>query len=74
MLLNGSDPLLLIKELKEIGDLNLIPHFSGLPNLKNIDHEKLYLSWSAKLVTSKPIEEIENILVFYQNKKNGYRI
>jgi len=74
MLLSGSDPVLLIKELKEIGDLNLIPHFSGLPNLKNIDHEKLFISWSAKLVTSKPIEEIENVLVFYQNKKNDVRV
>ena len=74
MLLSGADPVLLIKELKEIGNLNLIPHFSGLPSLKNIDHEKLYLSWSAKLVTSKPTEEIDNILVFYQNKKNDVRI
>ncbi|MDE0793830.1 MAG: chemotaxis protein CheA, partial [SAR324 cluster bacterium] len=70
MLRKGSDPILLIKELAELGDLDMIPHLGGLPDLKNHDPEDIHLWWSAKLVTSRPAEEIENILVFFQDDKN----
>ena len=70
MLRIGSDPILLIKELAELGDLNMIPHLGRLPDLKKHDPEDLHLWWSAKLVTSRPAEEIGNILVFFQDDKN----
>ena len=70
MLRKGSDPILLIKELTELGDLAMIPHLGSLPDLKNLDPEEIHLWWSAKLVTSRPAEEIENILVFFQDDKN----
>ena len=66
MLRNGSDPLLLIYELKEIGDLTLFPHLNVVPELKNLEPDLLHLWWSGKLVTGKSEEELENILVFYQ--------
>ena len=70
MLRKGSDPILLIKELTELGDLAMIPHLGSLPDLKNLDPEEIHLWWSAKLVTTHPSEEIENILVFFQDEKN----
>ena len=70
MLRKGSDPILLIKELTELGDLAMIPHLGSLPDLKNLDPEEIHLWWSAKLVTSRSAEEIENILVFFQDEKN----
>jgi len=70
ILRKGSDPILLIKELAELGDLDMIPHLGSLPDLKNHDPEDIHLWWSAKLVTSRPAEEIENILVFFQDDKN----
>jgi len=70
MLRKGSDPILLIKELTELGDLAMIPHLGSLPDLKNLDPEELHIWWSAKLVTTHPSEEIENILIFFQDDKN----
>jgi hypothetical protein len=66
----GSDPILLIRELAKLGELDMIPHLGSLPDLKNHDPEDIYLWWSAKLVTSRPAEEIENVLVFFQDDKN----
>ena len=66
MLRNGSDPLLLINELDEIGDLTLFPHLNSVPELKSLEPEELHLWWSGKLVTGKSMEELENIFVFYQ--------
>ena len=70
MLRKGSDPILLIKELTQLGDLAMIPHLGNMPDLKNLDPEEIYLWWSAKLVTTRPSKEIENILIFFQNEKN----
>ena len=70
LLRKGSDPILLIRELAELGELDMIPHLGSLPDLKNHDPEDIHLWWSAKLVTSRPAEEIENILVFFQDDKN----
>ncbi len=68
MLSKGSDPLLVIKELDEIGYLNLFPHLNSVPELKSLEPEKLKLWWSGKITTGKSLEEIENILVFYQGE------
>ena len=73
MLRKGSDPILLIKDLKELGDLHIIPHLGKLPSMKNLDPEDIHLWWSAKLVTTHPAEEIENILIFFQDEKNEVR-
>ncbi len=67
MLRKGSDPLLVLNELSEIGDLTLFPHLNSVPELKSLEPDELNLWWSGKLVTGKSAEEIENILVFYQS-------
>jgi len=68
MLRKGSDPILLINELHEIGNLTLFPHLNSVPELKSLEPEELHIWWSGKLVTGKSSEEIENILVFYQSE------
>ena len=70
MLRKGSDPILLLKDLKELGDFIIIPHLGNLPDLKKLDPEDIHLWWSAKLVTTRQPEEIENILIFFQDEKN----
>ncbi len=73
MLGKGSDPILLLKDLKELGDLDIIPHLGKLPDLKNFNPEEIQLWWSAKLVTTNPVEEIEDILIFFQDGKNDVK-
>ncbi len=73
MLGKGSDPILLLKDLKELGDLDIIPHLGKLPDLKNFNPEEIQLWWSAKLVTTHPVEEIEDILIFFQDGKNDVK-
>ena len=70
MLRKGSDPILLLKDLKELGDFYIIPHLGNLPDLKKLDPEDIHLWWSAKLVTTRQPEEIENILIFFQDENN----
>ena len=63
---NGGDPLILLEQLSEIGEIVSIAHTGSLPGLEEIDPETLYLWWSVKLVTGRTLEEIEEVLVFYR--------
>ena len=63
---NGGDPLILLEQLSEIGEIVSIAHTGSLPGLEEIDPETLYLWWSIKLVTGRTLDEIEEILVFYR--------
>ena len=65
-LTQGSDPLLVLSQLKELGEISVIPHLSELPDYKVFDPEKLYLWWSIKLTTGQSITDIENVLIFFQ--------
>jgi two-component system chemotaxis sensor kinase CheA len=62
----GGDPLLLLRQLDELGEMAVIVHPGKLPDLEDFDPARLYLWWSLKLVTESPLTEIENILVFFQ--------
>ena len=62
----GSDPLLVFSQLSELGEMSVIPHLSEMPDYQAYDPEKLYLWWSIKLSTEHGLEDIENVLIFFQ--------
>ena len=70
MMRKGSDPMLLLTDLNKLGDFIIIAHVGNLPELKKFDPQDIHLWWSAKLVTTRQPEEIENILIFFQDEKN----
>ena len=65
-LMQGSDPLLVLSQLRELGEISVVPHLSGLPAYDGFDPEKLYIWWSIKLTTKHSKTDIENILIFFQ--------
>lgn len=66
ILRNGGDPLILLDELDQLGKIVSIAHTAKLPNLENIEPDRLYLWWSVKLTTSRALREIEDVLMFYR--------
>lgn len=66
----GQEPLLLIRQLEELGETTVIVHTSQIPPWTEFDPQKLYLWWSIKLVTEKEAEEIDELLEFYRGKES----
>jgi two-component system, chemotaxis family, sensor kinase CheA len=65
LLRDGVDPLLLIDELKSIGDLlqvDLDP--SAVPPLEQLTVDELYLTWTAYLRTTEPQCAVEAVFLF----------
>ena len=63
---HGGDPLLLLKELAELGDCVIVAHPGNLPHIEEFDANRLYLWWSIKLTTSLSQSEIEQTLLFFK--------
>ncbi len=64
VLVNGTNPLLLIDELRTLGELDLRACADAIPTLEEIDPTVCYLSFEATLVTDKSRAAIEDVFIF----------
>lgn len=64
ILLNGANPLLLLDELRALGDCDIEADLSEVPPLETIDPEQCYASWTARLTTTASRSDIEYVFVF----------
>lgn len=66
-LLNGSNPLLLIEELKELGKAITVCHTEYIPDLDLIAPENCYLSWEIILLTSQNLNAVKDVFIFAED-------
>ncbi|HTH17967.1 MAG TPA: Hpt domain-containing protein, partial [Magnetospirillum sp.] len=64
MLRTGNDPLLMLRELASLGDLEVKVDRSRLPSLTEIDPQASYLSWTCTLITDKGKASIAEVFEF----------
>jgi two-component system chemotaxis sensor kinase CheA len=64
MLRNGSDPLLLMRQLRQLGELELTADAERLPDLTSLRPEITYLSWTGTLRTEASREQLQDIFDF----------
>jgi two-component system chemotaxis sensor kinase CheA len=64
VLINGTKPLLLLSELREMGEFSCIPHFDRMTRLSELDPEQLNIYWDVILTTSRSENEIRDVFIF----------
>ena len=67
MLLNGTNPLLLLRELRELGELRIELDTAAIPPLGEIDPERCYLAWDMVLTTAAAPEAIRDVFIFVED-------
>lgn len=60
----GTNPLLLLKELSRIGDCTATPLADSVPPLEELDPHRCYMAWDILLTTDRPRVDIEDIFLF----------
>jgi two-component system chemotaxis sensor kinase CheA len=60
----GANPLLLLRELKQLGSLRIKASMAAIPPLGELDPERCYISWDMTLSTSAPREAISDVFIF----------
>jgi len=65
---NGTNPLLLVDELRLLGESIVTPVTDTIPRLQEIDPSACYMAWEITLKTSKPRSEIEDVFIFVRDE------
>ncbi len=63
----GNEPLLIIRELKTLGDVTVTVDMEKLPPLESLDPEICYLSWQIELESDKPRSMVEEVFEFVED-------
>jgi len=61
---NANEPLLIIRELETLGDLEVLCDLSSLPPIAEMEPEDAYLSWVFALTTDEGRDAIDEVFEF----------
>ena len=61
---SGANPLLLLRELKQLGSLRLQASMAAVPPLAELDPERCYISWDMVLTTVAARDAISDVFIF----------
>jgi two-component system chemotaxis sensor kinase CheA len=64
---SGTNPLLLLKELRELGVCNVVAHREKIPTLDAIDPEVCYTYWDIILTTGREVDAIRDVFIFVED-------
>lgn len=65
--LHGTNPILLLDEVRQLGECHILSHTSSIPELKSLDPEKCYTGWDILLTTNKGINSIKDVFIFVED-------
>jgi len=66
-LLNGSNPLLLLAELRQLGGLSVQADMAAIPPLADLDAERCYVAWEGVLATAAGRDAIRDVFIFAED-------
>ncbi|MGC8494787.1 MAG: chemotaxis protein CheW [Syntrophobacteraceae bacterium] len=64
----GTNPLLLLNELREMGECTVIAHTENIPDLEDLDPEECHLSWDVILTTHHSEDAIKDVFIFVEDE------
>jgi two-component system chemotaxis sensor kinase CheA len=67
MMQNGADPLLLLRELRQLGGLSVKASMAAVPPLAELDPECCYVSWEMVLASNAEREAIRDVFIFVED-------
>lgn len=65
---NGTNPLGLLDELRELGTCEIKADLSKVPGLNQIEPADLYVSWQVTLTTNQPRSAIDDVFIFVMDE------
>ena len=65
---NGTNPILLLRELQELGQLRIKIDTAAIPPLSQIDPERCYVAWDLVLTTVRGPDTIRDVFIFVEDE------
>ena len=67
MLRDGTNPLLLLDELRQLGGLSVRASMAAVPPLGELDPERCYVAWDMVLTTAADADAIRDVFIFVED-------
>lgn len=67
LLRRASEPLLLVRQLRELGELQVQADIGNLPPFAELQPLDVHISWNFELATTKPEKDIQAVFEFVEN-------
>jgi two-component system chemotaxis sensor kinase CheA len=67
LMTNGGNPQLLLRELRQLGDLHVKASMAAVPPLKELEPERCYVGWEMELATAAEREAIRDVFIFVED-------
>jgi two-component system chemotaxis sensor kinase CheA len=64
--LHGTNPVLLLEELRGLGDCRILAHMDAIPSLQEINPEKCSIYWDVILTTNKGMNAVKDVFIFVE--------
>jgi two-component system chemotaxis sensor kinase CheA len=68
LFLSGSNPALLLDELRSFGPCTVLMHDEDVPPLARIQPDRCYLWWTITLQTERSVDEIRDVFLFVSDE------
>lgn len=65
---NGTNPLLILDELRSLGSAVVTADTDAVPGLAEIDPAACFITWKVDLTTSEPLSTIEDVFMFIRDE------
>ena len=66
--LNGTNPVLLLNELRDLGQCTIVAQTEGIPDLYALNQDLCYTSWDVVLTTDREINAVKDVFVFVEDE------
>ena len=67
LMLNGTSPLMLLRELRQLGGLSVKASMAAVPPLAELDPERCYVAWEMVLATAVGRDAIRDVFIFVED-------
>ncbi|MFZ0539070.1 MAG: chemotaxis protein CheA [Candidatus Sulfotelmatobacter sp.] len=64
MMRSGANPLLLLRELRQLGGLRAVASMAAIPPIAELEPERCYVAWDMVLETAATREAISDVFIF----------
>ncbi len=68
--LHGTNPLMILKELRSMGETSIIANLSKIPDLNKINPEICYIWWDIVLTTTRELNLIKDVFIFLEESSD----
>ena len=66
--LTGTNPILLLNELRSLGQCSVFAQLDEIPGLDALEPESCYVSWDIVLTTDRGIDPIKDVFIFVDDE------